>query len=131
VKVSADGASTSSGSAREAILEAAVQEFVEHGYDGVRMEHVARRAGCNKALVYRYFGDRDLLWLRFPRHRGNTPLLVVGGQADFALTSTSQAKIAAFHGAPLQILDDAPHDAMLTHPCQVVDVLDRFAARLE
>jgi AcrR family transcriptional regulator len=62
VKASANGASTSSGSAREAILEAAVQEFVEHGYDGVRMEHVARRAGCNKALVYRYFGDRERLF---------------------------------------------------------------------
>lgn len=74
---------------------------------------------------------RDLLWLSFARHRGNTPLLVVGGNADFALTSISQAKVAAFHGAPLHVLDDAPHDAMLTHPSEVADVLDRFAARLE
>lgn len=43
---------------REAILEAAAAEFAEHGFDGVRMEHVARRAGYNKALVYRHFGDR-------------------------------------------------------------------------
>jgi AcrR family transcriptional regulator len=26
------------------------------------MEHVARRAGCNKALLYRYFGDRENLF---------------------------------------------------------------------
>lgn len=48
--------------AREAILEAAIEEFAEHGFDGVRMEHVARRAGFNKALVYRYFTDRQGLF---------------------------------------------------------------------
>jgi len=52
----------SGGSAREAILEAAVQEFAERGYEGVRIEHVAKRAGCNKSLVYRYFGDRENLF---------------------------------------------------------------------
>lgn len=49
-------------SSRDAILEAAVEEFSERGYDGVRMEHVARRAGYNKALVYRWFGDRETLF---------------------------------------------------------------------
>ncbi|MFW6066961.1 MAG: TetR/AcrR family transcriptional regulator [Myxococcota bacterium] len=47
---------------KDAILEAAVHEFAERGLDGVRMEHVARRAGCNKALVYRHFGDRHRLF---------------------------------------------------------------------
>lgn len=37
-------------------------EFAERGLDGVRMEHVARRAGYNKSLVYRYFKDRDGLF---------------------------------------------------------------------
>jgi AcrR family transcriptional regulator len=55
-------ASATRGTARAAILEAAVQEFVEHGYDGIRLEHVAKRAGRNKALVYRYFGDRENLF---------------------------------------------------------------------
>lgn len=56
-------------STREAILEAAVQEFVERGYDGVRLEHVARRANCNKALLYRYFGDREKLFAEALRHQ--------------------------------------------------------------
>jgi len=55
-------AGTTSGTAREAILEAAIQEFAERGYEGVRLEHVARRAGCNRALIYRYFGDREGLF---------------------------------------------------------------------
>jgi len=43
---------------REAILEAAAEEFAERGFDGARIEHVARRADYNKALVYRYFGGK-------------------------------------------------------------------------
>ncbi len=43
---------------KRALLEAAAIEFAEHGYDGVRMEHVAKRAGYNKSLVYRYFSDK-------------------------------------------------------------------------
>lgn len=47
---------------RQAILAAAREEFLERGLSGVRMEHVAKRAGYNKALVYRHFGDRDGLF---------------------------------------------------------------------
>jgi len=47
---------------REAILEAALQEFSAFGYEGTRMESVARRAGRNKSLVYRYFTDKDSLF---------------------------------------------------------------------
>lgn len=43
---------------REAILEAAAEEFAERGFDGARIEEVARRADYNKALVYRYFGGK-------------------------------------------------------------------------
>jgi len=49
--------------AKRKILEAAVTEYADRGRDGVRLEHVAERAGVNKALVYRYFGDRDGLFL--------------------------------------------------------------------
>lgn len=52
----------STTTAREALLEAAIREFADHGYDGVRIEHVAKRAGYNKSLIYRYFGDRELLF---------------------------------------------------------------------
>lgn len=30
---------------QDAILEAAIEEFIERGFAGVRMEHVAKRAG--------------------------------------------------------------------------------------
>ncbi len=47
---------------RDAIVEAAIEEFIERGFAGVRMEHVAKRAGYNKALVYRWFKDRETLF---------------------------------------------------------------------
>jgi len=46
----------------DAILRAAVEEFAEHGRDGVRMERVAARAGLNKSLVYRHFENRETLY---------------------------------------------------------------------
>lgn len=47
---------------RAAILAAATEEFLAHGLNGVRMEHVAKRAGYNKALVYRHFKTRERLF---------------------------------------------------------------------
>jgi AcrR family transcriptional regulator len=46
---------------RQAILRAATAEFIARGFHGARMEHIAARAGVNKALVYRYYGNRDNL----------------------------------------------------------------------
>lgn len=45
------------------ILEATAVEMATSGLDGVRIEAVAARAGCNKALVYRYFQDRETLFV--------------------------------------------------------------------
>ncbi len=43
------------------ILEAAEIEFAEKGYDGARVDEIARRAGVNKALLYYYFGSKEIL----------------------------------------------------------------------
>lgn len=44
------------------ILEAAVEEFAEHGLAGARVDRVAERAGANKQLIYRYFGNKEGLF---------------------------------------------------------------------
>lgn len=41
--------------ADQAILDAAVELFTEHGYDGLSMERVAERAGVGKATIYRRY----------------------------------------------------------------------------
>ncbi|MCB9011686.1 MAG: TetR/AcrR family transcriptional regulator [Actinobacteria bacterium] len=49
--------------AREAaILDAALQELIEYGYEGVTMLGVARRASASKQTLYAWFGDRDGLF---------------------------------------------------------------------
>lgn len=45
----------------EEILEAALDEFTEKGFDAARMEDVAKRAGLSKAGVYLYFPSKIAL----------------------------------------------------------------------
>src|SRR5215469_12534829 len=45
----------------EEILEAALAEFTERGFEAARMEDIARRAGLSKAGVYLYFPSKDAL----------------------------------------------------------------------
>jgi len=43
------------------ILDAALDEFTERGFDAARMEDIARRAGLSKAGVYLYFPSKTAL----------------------------------------------------------------------
>lgn len=52
------GAHPRSQAAREAILDAALKLFARDGFSGARMEEIAQAAGCNKALLFHYFGDK-------------------------------------------------------------------------
>lgn len=47
---------------RAAILQAAAQEFAEHGIAGARTDAIAREAKVNKALLYYYFKDKETLY---------------------------------------------------------------------
>jgi AcrR family transcriptional regulator len=49
-------------STREKIKAAALEEFVERGYDGARMQEIANRAGANKAMIHYYFQSKDALF---------------------------------------------------------------------
>jgi AcrR family transcriptional regulator len=43
------------------ILDAALAEFTENGFEAARMEDVARRAGISKGGVYLYFASKEAL----------------------------------------------------------------------
>jgi len=47
---------------RAAILQAAAQEFADHGVAGARTDAIARTARVNKALLYYYFNDKETLY---------------------------------------------------------------------
>lgn len=41
------------------ILEAALTEFQKKGFEGARVDEIARQAGVNKALLYYYFDSKE------------------------------------------------------------------------
>src|ERR1700683_749404 len=47
---------------RAAILQAAAQEFSEHGIAGARTDAIAGTGRVNKALLYYYFKDKETLY---------------------------------------------------------------------
>ena len=44
------------------LLEAALTEFATHGIAGARVDRIAAKAGCNKAMIYAYFGSKEDLF---------------------------------------------------------------------
>jgi AcrR family transcriptional regulator len=44
------------------ILDAALEEFATHGVAGARVDRIAANAGCNKNLLYVYFGSKENLF---------------------------------------------------------------------
>jgi AcrR family transcriptional regulator len=46
---------------KERILLVAEQEFAERGFDGARVDTIAKKAGVNKALIYYYFNSKQKL----------------------------------------------------------------------
>ncbi|MEU9115776.1 TetR family transcriptional regulator [Streptomyces sp. NPDC048483] len=44
------------------LLDAAVDEFAEHGPEGARVARIATRAGINKERIYTYFGNKEKLF---------------------------------------------------------------------
>jgi AcrR family transcriptional regulator len=47
---------------RQAILDAALAVFAEHGYEAARLDDMAARAGVAKGTLYLYFKDKEALF---------------------------------------------------------------------
>ncbi|GAA1669598.1 TetR/AcrR family transcriptional regulator [Kribbella yunnanensis] len=48
---------------RVAITQAAIKEFVQHGYSGASVESIAATSGVSKPTVYSHFGNKEQLFL--------------------------------------------------------------------
>jgi TetR/AcrR family transcriptional regulator len=91
---------------REAILEAALNEFAQEGLAGARTDAIARAAGVNKALLYYYYGDKETLY-------GAVLDTVFSGLSDAVLAaldaqSEPRQKILAWAGAHFDYLANSP-----------------------
>jgi len=47
---------------KTSIIHAATEEFASCGPNGTSLNKIARRAGCSKAIIYRYFGRKEDLY---------------------------------------------------------------------
>ena len=78
---------------REALLAAAGKLFAERGFDRTTVRDIAKLAGVNQALLFRYFGSKEAVF---------EEVMARGGQEQLATTR------------PAQLLETALR-SMLTH----------------
>ena len=56
------GVRRSADVSKNGIIKAAIEEFSAKGFDGARVDELARRSGVNKTLIYHYIGNKDRLF---------------------------------------------------------------------
>jgi AcrR family transcriptional regulator len=88
------------------ILDAAFEEFVEHGYAAARLEDVAKRAGVTKGTIYFYFETKERVFDEMIRHVSGSLFPQLGSfveQLDGSYAERLRALIVFVYG---RIADD-------------------------
>ena len=91
---------------RSAILEAAKTQFARTGYDHVALREIAAEAGCDVALIKRYFGGKEGLFTAALKASIHSDRLAAWDRADFA------------REAATLMAGDAHEDEIRTHAFQ-------------
>jgi AcrR family transcriptional regulator len=84
----------------ERLRHAAVETFLEHGYDAATMEAVARAAGITKRTLYARYPDKRALfagvvpWALARQHHDETPQSTLPDDLGAALTVIARAAVA-------------------------------------
>src|ERR1044072_3828094 len=72
--------------AKEALVHAAGEVFIEQGYDGATVRGIAARAGVDAAMVNHWFGGKEGLFaeavLKLPFNPKDVAERLVGGDPD-------------------------------------------------
>ena len=75
---------------REALLEAAEAIFDERGYDAATVRDIGERAGVDAALIARYFGEKEGLYLATLQREGRPTMPTDPVQAFAAMLTKSE-----------------------------------------
>ena len=75
---------------REALLEAAEAIFDERGYDAATVRDIGERAGVDAALIARYFGGKEGLYLATLQREGRPTMPTDPVQAFAAMLTKSE-----------------------------------------
>lgn len=119
-----------------ALLDAATARFARLGYEGTAVRDIAADAGVNPALIYRYFGSKEKLFVSVVA-RDRDASTVVDGPLD----TLPDRSVTLFHTRPPSIGGEPPLALMLRSAgregvadlmrAQVRDTVDGLAARLD
>lgn len=97
-------------SSAETIHEAALELFLEHGYDAVSVDDIARRAGVSRGTVFTYCESKaDALWVGLDAaiERAGDALIVGDGDALQRLVEAIVAGVEPWGTTPPTVLRDA------------------------
>ncbi|WP_436775052.1 TetR family transcriptional regulator [Yinghuangia sp. YIM S09857] len=119
-----------------ALLDAAAARFVRYGYENTSVRDIAADAGVNPALIYRYFGSKEKLFVKVVS-RDRDPAAIVDGPLD----ELPDRSVTWFHNRPPAIAGEHPLALMLRSAgregvadlmrAQVRDTVGALAERLE
>ena len=89
----------------DAILSAARERFSTHGYDGSGLRTIADLAGVNVALIGRYFGSKESLFLAAILPHLQISLLLDGPMDEFGTRAASVMRMKVGRGFdPMMVL---------------------------
>ena len=112
---------------RRAILHAATEVFLRHGYLGAGMDDVAARAAVSKQTVYKQFKDKEHLFTEIIL--GSTAQVVAGLEQAYASTLEEATDVRqAFHDLARRFLDGLTQPEVLQLRRLVLAEADRFPA---
>jgi TetR/AcrR family fatty acid metabolism transcriptional regulator len=106
----------------ERVLEAAGRLFGARRFHEVRMEDIATAADVGKGTLYRYFSDKDHLYLALLKRAAGQYRQRI--EAAEAAVEGARAKLTALVGAVIGFFDEQPHVFDLI---QRAEVLGGFA----
>ncbi len=96
------------------IMNAATQHFARHGYDGARMDLIAKEAGVNKATIYYHLGGKNKLYTTVLHAVLSDYAKVMAGQVQ--AEPSHEEKIKVIFRALRKLVYDYPHiSAIIMH----------------
>lgn len=115
---------------RRALLEAAESLFHERGYDATTVRDIGERAGVDAALIARYFGGKEGLYLASLEREPRAPLVADIAQAVAHILSRSEQRGSG--PIPLAMVSPTLSERMRVRVRQIVGrrVVEPFAAEL-
>jgi AcrR family transcriptional regulator len=120
-----------SGASRQALLEAAHALFDERGYAAATVREIGDRAGVDAALIARYFGSKEGLYLASLEREPRAPLPTDLAQALEHMLSRHERR--GIGPIPLAMVSPTQSDELRDRVREIVGrrVVEPFAAELE